>query len=98
MTDANYIPEDDFWEIFGVIQKDSGDLFEYNDIKDIPIQHVWTVLESGDDEDGNWYASPGVHYVNRLGYVLTRNPWKDYCRDAIYFLDDFTHDQDEAIG
>lgn len=90
--DVSFIQENDLWENWGVIQKPSGDLFDHQDIKDKPIHHVWTILESGNDEDGNWYASPGIHYVNRLGYILTRKPWTDFCRDAIYFLDDFQNE------
>jgi len=87
--DDSLIQEDELWESWGVIQKPSGDLFDHHDIKDKPIRHVWTIVEPGNDKDGNWYASPGIHFVNRLGYILTRKPWTDPCRDAIYFLDDF---------
>lgn len=90
--DENHIQEDDFWDNWGVIQKSSGDLFDYADIREKPLHHVWTIVESGDDENGNWYASPGIHYVNRLGYILTRKPWEDFSRDAIYFFDDFERD------
>lgn len=95
--DDRLIQEDDFWENWGVTQKTSGDLFDHQDIKDKPIHHVWTILESGNDEDGSWYASPGIHYVNRLGYILTRKPWTDFCRDAIYFLDD-VQNEDNGCG
>lgn|GEM_PF-4297747 len=59
-----------------------------------PLNFVWTVIESGDDADGNWYASPGYHIVNKLGYVLTLKPWDDITQDAIYFLDDMDDDSD----
>ena len=95
--DDNYIQEDDFWENWGVVQKSSGDLFDYEDIKQKPIEYVWTILESGNDEDGNWYASPGIHYVNRIGYILTREPWTNFCRDAIYFLDDLEKEPEEQV-
>ena len=36
-------------------------------------RHVWTVL----DCDGKLYVNPGYHCVNRLGYVLTAQPWTD---------------------
>jgi len=26
---------------------------------------------SGDGSDGSWYAQPGFHIVNKLGYVMT---------------------------
>ena len=95
--DDNYIQEDDFWENWGVVQKSSGDLFDYEDIKQKPIEYVWTILESGNDEDGSWYASPGIHYVNRIGYILTREPWTNFCRDAIYFLDDLEKEPEEQV-
>ena len=91
----DYISEDEFWDDWGVIQKASGVMFEFEDVKDQPLNHVWTIIESGYDEDGNWYASPGFHIVNRMGYVMTTKPWTDELRDAIYFLDDFDHEEDD---
>lgn len=90
---AGYISEDEFWENWGVIQKADGELFDYEDVTDLSLNHVWTILESGTDDNDNWYASPGFHYVNRLGYVLTRKPWVDELRDAMYFLDDKERDR-----
>jgi hypothetical protein len=83
----DYISEDEFWDEWKVKKKLSGELFEYADVKDQPINNVWTILESSMGNNDNWYASPGFHYVNRLGYVLTRRPWIDECQEAIYFLD-----------
>ncbi len=69
-------------------------MFEFEDVKDQPVNHVWTILESDDDDDGNWYASPGFHVVNRMGYVMTKEPWTDELRDATYFLDDLDHENE----
>lgn len=91
----DYINEDEFQNDWGVIRKPSGDLFDFTEVKDQPVNHVWTVLESGDGDDGNWYASPGFHVVNRMGYVVTEKPWVDELRDAIYFLDDFEKDDED---
>ena len=93
--DTDFISENEFWDEWEVIQKASGDLFEFEDVKDQPLNHVWTILESGDGDDGNWYASPGLHIVNRMGYVMTKRPWADELRDAIYFLDDFDHEDND---
>jgi hypothetical protein len=93
--DTDFISENEFWDEWEVIQKASGDLFEFSDVKDQPLNHVWTILESGDGDDGNWYASPGFHIVNRIGYVMTKRPWTNELRDAIYFLDDFDHEAEE---
>lgn len=34
-------------------------------------RQLWTVL----DCDGKLYVSPGIHHVNRIGYVVTKNAW-----------------------
>jgi hypothetical protein len=34
---------------------------------------VWTIV----DCDGKLYVSPGFRFVNRVDYVLCRNPWTD---------------------
>ena len=54
------------------------------------------MVDSGDESDGNWYAQPGFYVVNKLGYVMTRKPWVDPSLDAIYFLDDFDHEESES--
>lgn len=82
------ISEEEFYRDFQPLLKPSGDLFQFSDVCDQPPEHVWTIVESGDDADGNWYACPGFHTVNNLGYVLTKKPWVDETLDAIYFLDD----------
>ncbi len=33
--------------------------------------HVWTVVEG---DNGEWYLCEGWHLVNRMGYVIARNP------------------------
>lgn len=93
-ADENCISERDFEEVWGVYLKPSGDLFEFADVRDQPPQHVWAIVDSHDDSDGNWYALPGFHIV-KLGYVMTRKPWSDSTPDAIYFLDDLDHESDE---
>ena len=39
---------------------------------------VWTLV----DEDGKTYLIAGIHWVNRLGYVVSEEPWSD--PDEIY--------------
>lgn len=95
-TDTGCISEREFADVWGVYLKPSGDLFEFEDVRGQPENHVWTAVESGDDSDGNWYAQPGFYVVNKLGYVMTRKPWVDPSLDAIYFLDDFDHEENES--
>ncbi len=80
------ISEDEFWISWGLIQSSDEGLFDLKDVKDCSINHVWTIVESGDDVDDSWYGIPGIHYVNRLGYVITKMAWKDGAVDAVYFL------------
>ncbi len=93
---AAYILEADFEEQWGARVRADGNLLTFDDVKNEPPEHVWTVVESGDDEDGSWYAAPGFHVVNRLGYVLTERPWVDATLDAIYFLDDGMADEERG--
>jgi len=46
------------------------DLDRVNDASD---HNVWTVLEG---DNGRLYVSAGFHYVNRIGYIITRIPWQ----------------------
>lgn len=87
------IPEDEFEAIWRPYQRSSGDLLYYESICDQSVHYVWTIVEIGDDNDGSWYAQPGFHIVNELGYVMTKKPWTDSTCDAIYFLDDFGTDE-----
>lgn len=92
----DYISENEFWDEWGVVQKSSGVLFDFSDVKTFLLHHVWTVVESGSYEDGRWYATPGFHYVNRIGYVLTTVPWEDEFRDAIYFMGSSAYNKHEG--
>jgi len=88
-ADQHLISEREFDESWGAYTAPSGNLFAFDEVRNQPMNHVWTVVETGDDSNGSWYAQPGFHVVNTLGYVLTRKPWTDTTPDAIYFLDDF---------
>lgn len=37
------------------------------------FRYVWTIV----DCDGKLYLLPGYHFVNRINWVLTKNPWPD---------------------
>ncbi len=82
------ISEADFHDVWQVVTKKSGDLFQHSEISGCPIRNIWTIVESGEDENQNWYAIPGIHLVSCLGFVLTRKEWADESIHAIYFEDD----------
>lgn len=82
------ISEHELWNDWGVRQSAEDGLMDFDEANNHRLHHVWTVVESGDDGDGNWYAMPGFHCVNRLGYIVTDRPWVDDAQDAIYFFND----------
>ena len=83
----DFISEQDFVTHWGAHAKPSGDLYFYDEVRSLPIEHVWTVSE-GEDRDDNWYASPGIFFTNALGYLITDRPWTDGTHDAVWYLDD----------
>lgn len=46
---------------------------EYTYITDVPKNRVWTLLDVGSK---NPVICAGYHYVNRLGYFVTQEPWE----------------------
>lgn len=75
------ISEEQF-EKYGPYLRADGNYFEHEDVVNKPINHVWTVVEG---DDGGLYASPGFHIVNKIGYLLTKKPWKSASRDATWY-------------
>ncbi len=49
--------------------------------KDVDWNYWWTMVEG---ENGRWYAAPGFHFVNRIGYINTLHKWTDEQRDYLY--------------
>lgn len=86
------ISEDDFFGQWGAYVKESGDMFFFADVADQPLNHVWSVTDSGGGSPDHWIASPGFHVVNVLGYVMTRKSWAGDTPDAFYSYDDFVRD------
>ena len=35
-------------------------------------RYIWTIGE----EDGRYYVHSGYHWVNRLGFIITKNKWE----------------------
>jgi hypothetical protein len=68
---------------FGIQRAVSGDLLTHADVKDLPLQRIWTIVEG---DGGSQWALPGFHVVNRLGYVSTEREWTN--EDEDYRFDD----------
>lgn len=79
------VSERRFWEHYKPIESITGNqMWEYHEViaSGVPLNRIWTVIEG--DTGRTWYASPGFHIVNKLGYVVTEVPWEDATIDAIY--------------
>lgn len=48
---------------------------ELNFIRNQHENKVWTLVEV----DGEMCIVTGFHWVNRVGYFVTENPWKEEC-------------------
>ena len=55
---------------------------EWQFVKSQPVNHVFTITEG--DNGKNWYAGPGFHIVNRIGYFVTEIPWTSENESKIY--------------
>lgn len=88
MTESSEMPEEEFWDTFKPLPGPTGDsgedIWEFAEIKDQPLERVWTIVEDGGETE-NWYAIPGFHIVNKIGYALTEKPWTDESMVALWF-------------
>ena len=58
-----------FGEGGGCLFETSGEEFEF--VRRYDPRKVWTLV---DGDDGDLYVISGLHYVNRVGYLLSREP------------------------
>jgi len=68
------ISESDFVAIWGARAEGPESLMSYDQVKGRDPHHVWSVVEG---EDDGWYALPGFHVVNVMGFVVTDRAWTD---------------------
>ncbi|MEO6922652.1 MAG: hypothetical protein ABI142_02390 [Bryocella sp.] len=92
-----YISTDEFWDDWGVMQNADSGMFDYDNVKDQPLERVWTIVDTGAYEDENWYAMPGFHIVNNLGYIMTKRAWTADTPDAIYYLHEDEDDGERTV-
>lgn len=89
------LTEQQFDERFAPQTAPSGDLYEYQQVQHLPAERVWTIVEG---DDGNLYASPGFHVVNRLGYVTSDTPWTADIDAAVWCIFEDNDDNDEETN
>jgi len=58
-------PHDSMAGLGGKIFGSNG--IEWDTVRESPPGTIWTLIES----DGIWWICPGIHFVDRLGYLLT---------------------------
>ena len=72
------ITEDDFYERFKPIPgPDKSDYWQWEEIpkEAMDKERVWTVTNAEEDCDGVYEViSNGVHYVNKVAYMITEIP------------------------
>lgn len=87
------IDEDTFVEKWGAKVLPNGDLIQ--DLGNTPENRVWSIVETeGADDSGrqHWIAMAGIHFVNRLGFCITKAPWPSSDLEAYWFKDDLCKD------
>lgn len=81
----NHIDTNASWD--GCMFETYGEELEF--VKAQPEKKIWTVMDS---DNGEMMVGSGFHFVNRLGYLITEEPWDD----EIQVLDpDIDYDSDE---
>jgi len=78
------IDEQTFWEKYRpVVDPAEGQAIRGpGSIGNLAATTLWTVVDTGKSE--TLYALPGIHAVNRLGYVVTERPWPHRSVVAVY--------------
>lgn len=55
---------------------------EWEFVRSHDCHKVFTIVEG--DTGNAWYACPGFHIVNRIGYFVVEVPWTDENEQKIY--------------
>ena len=71
-------PHDPIAGLGGILFGATG--IEWDAVSRSPLSTIWTLVEC----DGVWWISPGIHFVNRLGYLLTNEARARDERDYLY--------------
>lgn len=66
----NKIEENASWN--GTMFETYGEEFEF--VKTQDVHNVWTIVEG---ENNDIFILSGFHLVNRIGYLITEEPWEE---------------------
>ena len=76
----NHIDNNASWG--GAMFETFGEELEYVKMKAEKGNNVWTIIEGDDDSR---FIVNGVHFVNRIGYLITREEWEGETEVEIEF-------------
>jgi len=68
----NHLDDNASWS--GAMFETYGEELEYVQMKAQKGNNVWTIIEGDDD---TMFIFSGVHLVNRMGYLITREEWTE---------------------
>lgn len=84
------LSEEDFDAQFTVVPAADGESVRGDHAGIDPAsKNLWTIVEA----DGSLYAITGVHLVNRIGYLVTEEPWTEDIEAVWYLCDDDEEDE-----
>lgn len=66
------VAPDDMCSFGGCMYETYGEELEY--VKKQPVKRIWTIV---DGEGLDFIVLAGVHFVNRIGYLITQEEWSD---------------------
>lgn len=76
------LTEDEFDAMFTPVPDENGEeVRPFDTGLDRESRHLWTVV----DADGALYVATGWHFVNRVGYLITEEPWTEDIVDAVWW-------------
>lgn len=56
---------------------------------------VWTIV---DGDDGDWYIVNGLHFVNRVGYLISRESVPDGLAVEVHIPMSSADEEDDSVG
>lgn len=86
------LTEDEFDTLFTVVPDPATgeDVRPSDQGPDRTSRHLWTIV----DADGDLHALTGWHYVNRVGYLLTKEAWEEET-EAAWFVGNPDEDEND---
>ena len=72
MEDTGSLLPDDMCSFGGCMYETFGEELEC--VKKQPNNYIWTIVDTDGDD---LLVIAGFHFVNRLGYLITDEPWED---------------------